>query len=88
MTGVLMKRGDMDTERHTGGCSVTVTAEIGVTRLEAKEGGLEQTLPPSPEMVDGTTRSKDSSLSILRETVKDREPAVLQSTGSQRVGHD
>ena len=41
MTGVLMKRGDMDTERHTGGCSVTVTAEIGVTRLEAKEGGLE-----------------------------------------------
>jgi len=46
----------MDTERHTGGRSVTVTTEIGLTRLEAKEGGLEQTLPPSPEMVDGTTR--------------------------------
>lgn len=56
MTYVLMKRGDMDTERHTGGRSVTVTTEIGLTRLEAKEGGLEQTLPPSPEMVDGTTR--------------------------------
>ena len=28
------------------------------------------------------------SLRKLRETVKDREASVLQSTGSQRVGHD
>ena len=28
------------------------------------------------------------SLSKLQEMVKDREPGVLQSMGSQRVGHD
>ena len=30
----------------------------------------------------------DMSLSKLGETVKDREPDMLQSMGSQRVGHD
>ena len=39
-------------------------------------------------MLDGITDSMDMSLSKLRETVKDREAGVLQSTGSQRVGHD
>ena len=28
------------------------------------------------------------NLSTLQETVKDRKPGVLQSLGSQRVGHD
>ena len=39
------------------------------------------------EMV-GCTNSMDMSLSKLRERVKDREAGVLQSLGSQRVGHD
>ena len=30
----------------------------------------------------------DMNLIKLQETVKDREACVLQSTGSQRVGHD
>ena len=34
------------------------------------------------------TNSMDMSLSQLQETVKDRKPSVLQSMGSQRVGHD
>ena len=38
--------------------------------------------------LDGITDSMDMSLSKLWETVKDREPGVLQSMGSQRVGHD
>ena len=38
--------------------------------------------------LDGTTDSMDKSLSKLRETVRDGEPGVLQSMGSQCVGHD
>ena len=38
--------------------------------------------------LDGIISLMDVSLSKLREIVKDREPGVLQSMGSQRVGHD
>ena len=38
--------------------------------------------------LDGITDSMDLSLSKLQELVIDRKPGVLQSTGSQRVGHD
>ena len=38
--------------------------------------------------LDGITDSMDMSLSKLQEMMKDREPGVLQSMGSQRVGHD
>ena len=37
--------------------------------------------------LDGITDSMDVSLSELRELVMDRRPGVLQSMGSQRVGH-
>ena len=37
--------------------------------------------------LDGITDSMDMRLSIC-EMVKDRKPGILQSLGSQRVGHD
>ena len=38
--------------------------------------------------LDGITNSMDMCLSKLQETVEDRKSDVLQSMGSQRVGHD
>ena len=38
--------------------------------------------------LDGITNVMDMGLSKLRELVVDREAGVLQSMGSQRVGHD
>ena len=38
--------------------------------------------------LNGLADSMDMSLSRLREMVKDGKPGVLQSMGSQRVGHD
>ena len=41
---------------------------------------------PEDEMVGW--QIQDMSLSKLWETVKDREPGMLQSMASQRIGHD
>ena len=38
--------------------------------------------------LDGITYPMDMSLSNLQEMEKDKRPGVLQSMGSQRIGHD
>ena len=38
--------------------------------------------------LDSITYLMDISLSRLQELVMDRDPGMLQSMGSQRVGHD
>ena len=38
--------------------------------------------------LDSITNSTDKSLSKLQETMKDRQPGMLQSMGSQRVRHN
>ena len=48
------------------------------------EGRRRRAWGTKDEMVNST----DMSLSKLWEMVKDKEPGVLQSTGSQRVRHD
>ena len=39
-------------------------------------------------LLDGISDLMDLSLSKLQELTMDRKPGVLQSIGSQRVGHD
>ena len=38
--------------------------------------------------LDGITDSVGMNLSKLQKVLEDREPGKLQSTGSQKVGHD
>ena len=53
-------------------------------KIEDKRKGERQRI----RWLDSITNSLDMNLSKLLEIVEDREACVLQSMGSQRVGHD
>ena len=51
-------------------------------------GGQEEMGTTEDETLDGISNSMDMSLSKLWELLMEGIPGLLQSTGSQRVGHD
>ena len=70
--GHLMQRAD----------SLKKTLMLGKTESRRKRGRQRK------RWLGGIIGSMHMSLSKLWETVKDREPGMLQSMASQRIGHD
>ena len=61
---------------------------IGKDPDAGKDWGQEEKGVTKVGWLDGISDSMDMNLNKLQEMVKDREAGVLQSMGSQRVGHD
>ena len=62
--------------------SLEKTLMLGKTECKKRRGWQKM------RWLDSITDSMDMNLSKLGEMEEDREPGVLQSMGSQRVGHD
>ena len=61
---------------------------LGKTLVLGKIKGKRRRGQQRMRYLHGLTNSVDMNLSKLRETEEEEEPGVLQSMGSQRVGHD
>ena len=61
---------------------------IGKSPMLGKNEGRRRRGQQRMRWLGSITDSMDMNLSKLREVVEDREAGVLQSTESQRVGHD
>ena len=65
-----------------------ITDSLEKTLMLGKTEGRRRRRRQRMRWLDGITDSMDVSLSKLQELVMDGEAGVLQSMGSQRVGHD
>ena len=70
------------------GCLMWRTDSLKETLMLGKIKGRRRRGQQRMRWSESILDSMDMNLIKLQETVKDREACVLQSTGSQRVGHD
>ena len=61
---------------------------MGKTLMLGKIGGRRRKGQQRMRRLDGITDSTDMSLNKVQERVETGKPGMLQSMGSQRVGHD
>ena len=65
-----------------------ITDSLEKTLMLGKTEGRRRRERQRTRWLDEISNSVDMSLSKLQEKVKDRDPGMLQSMGSQRVRHD